>query len=390
MKKEIPMKIPPFRIIFALVVVVAASALIVAFNRSATAAPIATARAMVSTTANNPLPKSVKAIGTFISANQSLLSFQVAGRVKEIHVAEGDRVHAGDLIVSLDTNMLDLQVAQAKSALDAAQARFDQLKNPSPADVVAAQANVAAAEATLAQLKMPTPNDIKIAKADADKAQAAVARAQADYDRIGGASNPFVALTQQALVLQQTTLDNQKASAIYNAKIDPSDSQLKQAQAGVDQARAQLARLVNPSANDLKVAQAAVALAQDGLDLAMQNVANAKIIAPFDGTVVWIAPHIGEAVAPGTPVMTIADLAHMQVQIGVDENALAAIQIGQSAAITADALPGKRFNGKVSKIGMLATTTAGIISMPVTLDVDASSALIYPGLSATVELYAGQ
>jgi hypothetical protein len=35
---------------------------------------------------------------------------------------------------------------------------------------------------------------------------------------------------------------------------------------------------------------------------------------------------------------------------------------------------------------MLATTTVGIISMPVTLDVDTGSALIAPGLSATVEI----
>jgi HlyD family secretion protein len=369
-----------------IVVVVIAGTLAIAFNRPATAANTTTAHSTASTVGGESVANSIKAIGTFVSAYQTQLSFLVAGRVKEIRVKEGDRVHAGDLILALDSSMLDLQVGQAQSALDAAQARFDQLKNPSPTDVAAAQANVAAAQAALAQLRTPTQNDLKIAKADLDKAQAAVARAQADYDRIGGASNPYIALTQQVLVLQQTTLDYQKASAVYNAKIDPSDSQLKQAQAVVEQTRAQLARLTSPSANDLKTAQAAVMQAQDALEQAKQNVANAKIFAPFDGTVVWIVPHKGEGAAPGIPMATIADLMHMQAQIGVDENALGAIQLGQSAVVSADALPSKMFSGKVSKLGMLATTTAGIISIPVTIDVDPSDVSIAPGLSANVEI----
>ena len=89
-------------------------------------------------------------------------------------------------------------------------------------------------------------------------------------------------------------------------------------------------------------------------------------------------------------MITLADLSQMQVLIGVDETTLGAIQVGQSATITADALPGRTLTGHVSKIGMLATTTAGIISMPVTIDVDETDAPIYPGLSATVEITIGK
>ena len=325
-------------------------------------------------------------MGTFGSANQATLAFQAAGRIHDIKVKEGDWVHVGDLIASLDTSLLDLQVAQAQSALDVTHARFDQLKNPTATDVAAAQASVASAEAALAQLKTPTQNDLTLAKADMDKAKAAMQTAQAAYDRIGGDSNPFGAMTPQALALQQTSLDYQKALTAYNIKLNPSDSQLKQAQAAVEQARAQYARLANPSIDDLKAAQALVAQAQAALDLAKQNVANAKIVAPFDGTIVWIAPHLGESAAPGTPIVTLADLAHLQVQVGADENALAILGVGQTATITTDSLPGKTFTGTVSKIGLLATTTVGIVNVPVTVDVDTTGAPIAPGLSATVEI----
>ncbi len=380
------------RLVFVIAVLLVLAAAIVAagvLNRPAAASPLASTRVAAVSNADDA-PTSVKTIGMFASANQATLAFQAAGRVKSINVKEGDAVHAGDLLISLDTTMLDLQVAQAQAALDTAQARLDQLKNPSSSDLAAAQAQVAAAQAALAQLKTPTANDLQMAKADLDMAQAAVAQAQTAYDRAGGASNPYVGMLPQSLALQQASDMLLKAQAAYNARINPSDAQLKQAQTLVEQAQAQLIRLSNPSPNDIKTAQAAVAQAQAALDLAKQTIANAKIVAPFDGTVVWVGPHLGESAAPNSPTVTVADLSHMQVLIGVDENTLAQLKLGQTATITADALPGKTFTGRVTKIGLLATTTSGIISLPVTIAVDPSDAPIAPGLSATVEINTGK
>jgi multidrug efflux pump subunit AcrA (membrane-fusion protein) len=359
------------------------------FNRPASAAPLPPTR-VVAPSKVDTAPTSVKAIGMFASANQAMLAFQTAGRVKEIKVKEGDKVKAGTLLASLDAGVLDAQVMQAQAGLDTAQARLDQLKSPTATDIAAAQASVSSSEAAIAQLRSPTQNDLTIAKSDVDKAKAAVGVAQAAYDRIGGLSNPFIAMTPQALALQQATLDYQKAVAVFNSKISPSDSQLKQAQAAVDQARAQLARLTSPSPNDIKSAQAVVTQAQAALDAANQNASNARIVAPFDGTALWIAPHVGDSATPNAAMISFADLSQMQVLIGVDENTLAQLNLGQTASITADALPGKTFTGHIGKIGFLATTTAGIISLPVTINVDDTSTPIAPGLSASVEINIGK
>ncbi|HEX9077224.1 MAG TPA: efflux RND transporter periplasmic adaptor subunit [Anaerolineae bacterium] len=382
------MKSSTLRIVLALLVLGGVAAIVIAFSGPTTVAPLPPSRS-AALPAAAVAATSVRAVGTFASANQAALAFQMAGRVKTINVKEGDAVHAGDMLVSLDTTMLDLQVAQAQAALDTAQARLDQLKNPAPSDLAAAQGQVASAQAGLAQLKTPTRNDLLIAKADLDMAQAALNQAQAAYDRAGGASNPYIAMLPQSLALQQASDVFLKAQAVYNARTNPSDAQLKQAQALVDQAQAQLNRLANPSPNDVKTAQAGVAQAQAALDLAKQNVGNARIVAPFDGTVVWLGPHLGESAAPNAPMVTLADLSRMQVQIGVDENTLAQLKPGQTATITADALPGQTFTGHISKIGLLATTTAGIISLPVTIDVDATNTPSAPGLSATVEIKVG-
>ncbi len=333
---------PSSRIAIVALIVAAMLAVGIVLNRQADASDTPRARPFASAPAGQAVSNKVKAIGTFASAHQAVLAFQLAGRVKEIKVKEGDQVQPGARLAALDTSILDLQVAQAQAALDLATTNLEKV-----------QAG-------------PTADDVALAKSRLDLAKAAVAQAQAAYDRIGGASNPFIAMTPQSLALEQATQTYQGAWATYHLTVN------------------------HPTAAELKTAQAQVAQAQAALDLAKQNLANAKIIAPFDGVVVWVGPHIGEAVSPNAPVMTMADLSQMQVQVGVDENTLAAIQVGQSATITADALPARTLTGHVSKIGLLATTTAGIVSVPVTVDVDPTDVLIYPGLSATVEIQVSQ
>lgn len=384
------MKNSKLRVGAAALVLGAALILAIALNLPAHASAIPSAPSIAPQAKTLDTSNAVKTIGNLVSANQATLAFQLGGRVKEIDVKEGDEVKAGALLASVDTSILDLQVVQAQAALDMAQARLDALKNPSTADVTAVQASVASAEAVLAQLKSPSVNDLTSAKADLDSARSALAVAQSNYDRAGGDSNPFIGLTPQSLALQQASNAFQKAQAAFNARVSPSDAQLRQAQAAVEQARAQLARLTTPSPNDLKTAQAQVAQAQAALDIANQDITNTKIVAPMDSTILWIGPHVGETAAPGVPAITLADLKHMQVQIGVDENTLALLNVGQTATITLDALPGKTLTGKVSRIDQMASMAAGIVSVPATVDIDPTDAPIYPGLSATVEINTNQ
>jgi HlyD family secretion protein len=317
-------------------VAVLASAFVL--SRSANAAAVPVARSIAPQAENLAASNTVKAIGNLMSANQAMLAFQAGGRVKEIDVKAGDQVKAGAQLASLDTSMIDFQIAQAQAALDAATATFDKVKAG------------------------PTKDDVLIAKSNLDRAKAALDQAQTAYDRIGGDSNPYSGLAPQSLALQQAYSAYQAAQASYNLAVN------------------------HPTATELALAQAQVAQAQAALDLAKQNLVNATIVAPFDGTVLWVTPKVGETAAPGVPAITFADLTHMQVQVGVDENALPLIQVGQSATITLDALPGTTLTGKVSQTGVFATNTAGIISVPVTIDIDATNARIYPGLSATVEI----
>ena len=278
----------------------------------------------------------VKATGTLQSVNQASLAFGVGGRIKTVTAKEGDRVKAGDVLASVDTTVLETQVAQAQALLTAANAAFDKAS------------------------KGPSADDLALAKANLDLTKAAVSQAQSVYDRAGGASNPFIGLLPQSLALQQASGSYQAAQAAFNIALS------------------------HPTTAELAAVAVQVAQAQLALDQANQTIANAKLIAPFDGTVVSITPHVGESANVGVPSAIVADLSQMQVQVNVGENTLAGIKVGQTVGITVDALGGKALTGHVKKIGLLGTSSGGLVSVPVTVLIDPSDALIYPGLSANV------
>jgi multidrug resistance efflux pump len=289
--------------------------------------------------ASRAAPTGIKATGNLVAATQATMAFPAAGRVKEIAVKEGDAVKKGALLIALDPSVLDFAVAQAQAGYDTAKASYDRV------------------------MAGPTQDEIAIAKSNLERAKAAVDQAQAAYDRIGGVTNPFISMTPQSLALQQATQTYQGALAQFNLTVN------------------------HPTTAERQTVEAQLALAKAALDLAKQNAANAKIFAPFDGTITWIGPRANESLAANAAAIMLADLSQMQVLVNVDEITLSGIRLGQKATITLDALADKTLTGKVRKIGLLATSTGNVASVPVTLDIDATDAVIYPGLTATVEFH---
>ncbi len=338
------------------------------------------------TVRRDTLVATVNATGALGPLREAQLAFSATGPLAQLNVKQGDLVQTGQVLAKLDTRSLDLQLVQAEANLTAAQAKLDQLKTPSPADVAAAQAAVTSAEAGLAQLKNPSPNDLLAAKADVDKAAAAVARAQADYDRIGGASNSFIAMTPQSLALQQATLDYQKATALFNSKFSPTDSQLKQAQASLEQARANLSRLTSPSANDVKGAQAAVDQSRAARDLAQARVDDAIIRAPFAGLVTRVDLDLGSFVTAGRAIIVVADTATLQVKLNIDETDIARVQNGQDVTIGLDAYPDATLNARVSDVASTATTVQGVVNYVVTVSINPGNVPVKIGMTANANI----
>lgn len=413
----------------------------------------------------------VSATGEVRPARWASLSFPVGGTVKAVHVEEGQEARAGQVLVELDAVQLERAVAEAQAALSAAEADLARVRGGAhPQDIAAAEQAAAAAEANavVAQTQVTAAEagvgqaqagvaiakaqeaiaqagvkvaqaelnrvqagarqeEIVAARAALDKARAALRLAQAEYDRIGGASN-----TPQALALEGATLDLEMAQADYalvvagprpsdlaplRANVETARAQanlaqaqvaqaesavvqaeaaVAQAQAGLEAARAQagqaqatLDRLRSgPTLEEVAVAEAAVARAREGLLTAQAVRDQAVLSAPFDGTVGLIHVQPDEEVMPGQAVLVLGDLTTLLVETtDLDEIDVARVQPGQRVDLTFDALPEQVLPGRVVRVAPISTPGQTATTYKVMVEFEETNPALRWGMTAFVDIW---
>jgi RND family efflux transporter MFP subunit len=104
-------------------------------------------------------------------------------------------------------------------------------------------------------------------------------------------------------------------------------------------------------------AQARVEAADAALRYAQATLENTYIRAPFTGTVLRKEAEVGEVVAPSVgggltrgAVVTMADLASLEVEVDVNEAYIGRVRHRQPARITLDAYPDTSFRGEVRQV----------------------------------------
>lgn len=110
--------------------------------------------------------------------------------------------------------------------------------------------------------------------------------------------------------------------------------------------------------------------AQSDLESKKAQLNGTSITSPFDGVIVTQTVKVGDSMQQGKVIATIMDLSQMQAVVTVDELDIAKVQIGQKANITLDALPGKEFTGKVTKINDIGAPSNGVTTYDVTVIID--------------------
>ncbi|HOG47014.1 MAG TPA: efflux RND transporter periplasmic adaptor subunit, partial [Anaerolineae bacterium] len=336
------------------------------------------------------LTATINAAGAVQAASQVSLAFQTGGQLTEIRVSEGEQVQAGQVIAVLDTSDLELAVAQSEAALTIQQAKLEQTKGAAnPNDLAAAEAGLASAQAAYDAAKAKAGlNDaqLTVARAALDKATMALQDAQAAYDRV--AWQPGIAAMPQSKALQQATIDYESAKANYDLQVAAiNDTAVKSAYAQLVQAEAQLAKLKGGlSTQEAIIADAQVKQAHISLQQARNKLQAASLTAPFAGTVTRLALQVGQMVAAGTAVGSLADLGTLEIAVDMSEIDVARVQVGQEVDITLDALPGSAFKGHVSKVAASGTSTQGVVNYPVVIRFDEAGAAIKPGMTANASI----
>ncbi len=119
------------------------------------------------------------------------------------------------------------------------------------------------------------------------------------------------------------------------------------------QAQAQLERdqaLFTGAARNIELAKANVHNAEENLTYTKIVLDYTRLLAPFDGVVTVREAELGEIVAPGTPVITLADLDHVWLRAYINETDIGKVRLGTPVTIKTDTYPGKIYQGRVSFI----------------------------------------
>lgn len=263
-------------------------------------------------------------IGT-VDANEVIVSSRIPGRIQTLTVDEGDDVHAGQLIATIQSD--DLAAARKAAEAAAASQKY----------------KVQQASDTERQTAGGTSSQVRNAEAQLRAAQAAQAQAQAQYEHQEADTKRTVVLAAQGVMSEQSreeavTSLNAARAAVDNAKqnVSAAEASLKVTIANTIQAQA-AAKTVAATRSDMKNAQALLTQAEVQLGYA-------QVLAPVSGKVNVRATREGEVVAAGTPIVTITDLTQTWVYAPLPETEADSVQIGDSLRVVmpgGDTIQGK-------------------------------------------------
>ena len=183
----------------------------------------------------------------------------------------------------------------------------------------------------------------------------------------------------------------------YELQVKEAEAALRQARALSGNAAADLRRAwalyenENLSRTDLDAAVAAAdsAAAQveavaKRLERAQRQVRYATLAAPTAGVIAAVRVAANENVAPGQPIVVLTSDAVPEVEFAVPEGLIGEIREGRGVSVVFNAIPGTRFSGFVSEVGVAATATGTMYTVAVRLE-DGTSA-VRPGMAAEVAI----
>jgi HlyD family secretion protein len=235
----------------------------------------------------------------------------------------------------------------------------------------------------------PVERDQVLLRIDPTQFEAAVARARASVsEALAREAQSRASLIQARQALSRAGEIRARDSLL----ISPQQYEEAQTQAQVQEA------LYEASTHGVEIARAALREAEDRL-------AKTVIRSPLDGIVTRLNIEEGETAIvgtqnnPGSLLLTVSDLSVMEAVIRVDETDVPDIALGDSAVLTIDAFPRRRFTGRVTEVGHSSTvdpTTRGMsqqsqaVDFEVVITLDDPPPTVRPDLSATAEVITEQ
>lgn len=251
-----------------------------------------------------------------VDIRQVSLAFEQSGRIEKLLVQEGDKVKAGELLATLNTNALQIQAKQAQAQLKAQQ------------------------EAIVKQEVGARPEEIT-------QARAQLASAQAELDK-----------TNKNLQRLQILVSSTDGRAISQQELDYAKSNQHSAEAAVRERQANLELIIKGARKeDREATKAQYEATKANLDLINYNLTQAELRAPVNAVVRARLQEVGDMTSAQKAVYTLALTNPKWIRVYVNEQDLSVIKMGENTQVIRDSNPDQPIKGTIGYISSVAEFT---------------------------------
>lgn len=342
-------------------------------------------------------------VSGFVEADEIRVGSRVGGRVKTVHVEEGDEVEANALLISLEPYDLHERLAEAQAQLAALTATYEKLTAGFRTEEVAeaaAMRDQAKAEYDQA-LAGPRDQEIKAAKDNLQLATAELELADISYKR---AENLFGKKSVSKEDLDHATTERKVAQA----RVDARREELQMLQEGtrkeiIAAAKAKLAAMEAQwqlrkngfRKEEIEEGKARMEAARASTEAIKEQIAELEIRAPTKSTVEAVEIRPGDLIAANAPVLSLMDTGRLWVRTYIPGKYHALVEPGQELSVMVESLPNERFTGHVSYIARQAEFTPSNVQTPeerskqvfrMKVQLDPNQRKFLPGMNADVYL----
>lgn len=124
--------------------------------------------------------------------------------------------------------------------------------------------------------------------------------------------------------------------------------------------------------------------------IANKNLEDTTLKAPFSGLITNVSVKPDDYINSGSEVAYLIDDSSYEIEVAVNEIDSLEIIVEQEVIIILDAFPGREFSGRVREIHSYTQNVNGVVTLPVTVQLDKTDKQFKPGFSALVEIIIGK
>jgi hemolysin D len=343
------------------------------------------------------------------------------GKIRAIHVEEGQKVKEGQLLIELDTTIKQADVEVYKKELDTAKLEKEMLMaelNGQDPDIIVSQKNLADAVQIQRRLKEARESEYKareetlklIISQREDSLQAAettLRKLENEASILKNQVDSYEKLYESGALSKMDLLNKQKELYSAEQDIETQKKLVQKEKDGINEAKENLNSLKKERdksiLNDIMEKEKAIASIEGELTKAQKNLELQQLTSPVNGTIHGLSSYtIGGVVTPAQPIVTIVpEGTPLIVEATVLNKDIGFVKVGQEAEVKFDTFPFQKYGtikGKVVYISPDAVEDeklGPVYKMKVKLEkasmqVDGKEVSITPGMTVSVEVKTGK